>query len=277
MRESHVCELSILERLRRAGWRTEAHLAQQIQRNMWFGLEPGFDRYTGHAGARLKGDSARILTAATTGAIRRLSRRAQPWALWVHYLEPHAPYAPHEAFDFGDRKIDRYDGEIAYIDHHLGRLVKSLELAGVRDRTLVVYTSDHGEEFGEHGRRHHGKQLFEESVRIPLVVHVPGVENRVRGERRRRRWPRTRAPLAARAIGVPTLNARARRWPLTRAIGFSTLNTRARRWPRTRATGVPALNTRARRWPRTRATGVFVFLCVCVFVFLCFCFCVFVF
>ena len=164
----------LFERLRAAGWHTEAHLARQMRDGMWFGLARGFDRYVGYDGPLLKRRSAPVLTDAVEAAIRDRSREEPPWAIWVHYLEPHEPYLPHAEHDFGARPMDRYDAEIASVDSHLARLTAALDSAGVADRTVVVYTSDHGEEFEEHGRRFHGKQLFDESVRVPLVIHVPG-------------------------------------------------------------------------------------------------------
>ncbi len=164
----------LFERLQAAGWHTEAHLSRQMRDGMWFGLARGFDRYVGYDGPLLKGRSASVLTTPVETAIRERSREDPPWAIWVHYLEPHEPYLAHPEHDFGGDAVDRYDGEIASVDAHLGRLMAALESAGVADRTVVVYTSDHGEEFGEHGRRYHGKQLFDESVRVPLVIHVPG-------------------------------------------------------------------------------------------------------
>ena len=167
----------IFDRLKRAGWRTEAVLPEQLRDSMWFGLGWGFNAYLGVKRATIKGRSARPLTERALQQLDRLSKRDVPWALWVHYLEPHEPYLPSPGFDFGDAKIDRYDAEIATVDRSLGQLVEHLEALGVADDTLIVYTADHGEEFGEHGRRFHGKQLFDESVRVPWVVHVPGAKS----------------------------------------------------------------------------------------------------
>jgi arylsulfatase A-like enzyme len=76
------------------------------------------------------------------------------------------------------REIERvtalYDGEIHYTDHHLGRLFKLFERLGLLNNTLVVLTSDHGEEFGEHGSMEgHGWTLYEESLRVPLLMLLP--------------------------------------------------------------------------------------------------------
>jgi arylsulfatase A-like enzyme len=98
--------------------------------------------------------------------------------LWSHYLDPHAEYVAHEEFDFGHRGRERYDGEIAFVDHHLGRVLQALERSPFASRTIVIVTSDHGEAFGEHDLYRHGFELWEELVRVPLVVYVPGAEAR---------------------------------------------------------------------------------------------------
>lgn len=167
----------IFERLKRAGWRTEAVLPEQLRDSMWFGLGRGFDTYLGVKRATIKGRSAKPLTNKALQRVDRLVAKGEPWALWVHYLEPHEPYLKSPDFDFGDATLDRYDGEIATVDKHLGRIVERLEALGVADKTLILYTADHGEEFGDHGRRHHGKQLFDESVRVPWILHVPGAKS----------------------------------------------------------------------------------------------------
>jgi arylsulfatase A-like enzyme len=100
--------------------------------------------------------------------------RDKPLFLWVHLFGPHEPYEAHPGFDFGDRDIDRYDSEIAAADATLGRLV-----ALMHDRKpggVTIVTADHGEEFGDHGGRYHGSSVYEEQVRVPLVIVGPGVK-----------------------------------------------------------------------------------------------------
>jgi len=93
--------------------------------------------------------------------------------LWVHLFEPHEPYETHEGHSFGDRDIDRYDSEIAAADAGVGRIVDAVRK--VRPGALVIVTADHGEEFGEHGGRYHGTTVYEEQVRVPLIVNAPGL------------------------------------------------------------------------------------------------------
>ena len=97
--------------------------------------------------------------------------------VWVHFFEPHEPYVAHEGFPFGPGDIDRYDSEIAYTDAAVGRLVQ--EVRARRPGTIVIVAADHGEEFDEHGGRYHGSSLYEEQLRIPLIISIPGVPPRV--------------------------------------------------------------------------------------------------
>jgi arylsulfatase A-like enzyme/HEAT repeat protein len=97
--------------------------------------------------------------------------------VWIHFFEPHEPYETHEAFPFGAGDVDRYDSEIAYSDAAVGRLIA--ETRKRRPGTVVIVAADHGEEFDEHGGRYHGSTLYEEQLRIPLVISVPGVSPRV--------------------------------------------------------------------------------------------------
>ena len=93
--------------------------------------------------------------------------------LWVHLFGPHEPYEPHAEHAFGDHDVDRYDSEIAAADATLGAIVK--EFRAARPSSVVMVTADHGEEFGEHGGRYHGTSVYEEQVRVPLVISAPGV------------------------------------------------------------------------------------------------------
>jgi len=91
--------------------------------------------------------------------------------VWVHLFAPHEPYEAHDGFDFGSRDIDRYDSEIAFADAAIGTIVDTF--LKKRQHSLVVFSADHGEEFGDHGGRYHGTTVYEEQVRVPLIVRAP--------------------------------------------------------------------------------------------------------
>ena len=92
---------------------------------------------------------------------------------WVHLFSPHEPYEEHPEFAFGDRDLDRYDSEVRFADETVGKLVALFRAR--RPNSVVILTADHGEEFGEHGGRYHGTSVYEEQVRVPLIISAPGV------------------------------------------------------------------------------------------------------
>ncbi|MCC6898704.1 MAG: sulfatase-like hydrolase/transferase [Polyangiaceae bacterium] len=93
--------------------------------------------------------------------------------LWVHLFGPHEPYEAHAGHDFGSRDVDRYDAEVRAADETVGALARRFREG--RPGGVVIVTADHGEEFGDHGGRYHGTTVYEEQVRVPLVVSAPGV------------------------------------------------------------------------------------------------------
>jgi choline-sulfatase len=93
---------------------------------------------------------------------------------WVHYIDPHTEYAVHEEFDYGSGSRERYDGEVSFVDKHVGRVIDFIEKSEFGARTAIIVTSDHGEAFGEHGMIRHGFELWEELVRVPWIFKVPG-------------------------------------------------------------------------------------------------------
>ncbi len=97
--------------------------------------------------------------------------RGQRVFVWVHLFGPHEPYEAHVAHEFGSRDVDRYDSEIAAADATVGKLVRLFREQ--RPGSMVIVSSDHGEEFGDHGGRYHGTTVYEEQVRVPLVVNAP--------------------------------------------------------------------------------------------------------
>jgi arylsulfatase A-like enzyme len=115
-------------------------------------------------------------------AIRMLSDPgivSGPFFIWLHFLDPHKQYLEHPGFsNFGRDRRGLYDGEIAYTDFHIGRVLDALDASPLRARTAVILTADHGEAFGEHGFSYHGRQVWDEVVRVPLIVFVPGASPR---------------------------------------------------------------------------------------------------
>lgn len=171
------------ERLQKAGIRTVS-----VQGHWYFfksyGFERGYDVLDTEATPAdqpIEGDRSSNGDKLSDRIIAQLDRpelETKQFFLWSHYIDPHAEYVPHDGFDFGPKGRDRYDGEIAFVDHHFGRVLAALEKKSFASRTIVIVTSDHGEAFGEHDLYRHGFELWEELVRVPLVVYVPGAEAR---------------------------------------------------------------------------------------------------
>lgn len=97
-----------------------------------------------------------------------------PFLLWVHYVEPHAPYrfrarmAPALGIKDRDKKSDRYDTEVAYVDRAIGRFLSDVRMRVPSRDLMILFLSDHGESLGEHGYWGHGRNLYEESLRVPM-------------------------------------------------------------------------------------------------------------
>ncbi|HXU29770.1 MAG TPA: sulfatase-like hydrolase/transferase, partial [Thermoanaerobaculia bacterium] len=99
--------------------------------------------------------------------------RTKPFFLWLHLFDPHAPYDP--PAEFRARYADRpYDGEVAFVDTQVARLLAALDRSGAARNTLVVLLSDHGESLGEHGEQTHGILLYDATLRVPLIFRLPG-------------------------------------------------------------------------------------------------------
>lgn len=106
--------------------------------------------------------------------------RPQRAFVWLHVFEPHEPYQAGGAPAFGNTAVDRYDQELVVVDAALGRLLRFLEAE--RPEAQLIITADHGEAFNDHGESLHGTNLYEEQIRVPLVLHGPGREPAVRAD-----------------------------------------------------------------------------------------------
>jgi arylsulfatase A-like enzyme/Tfp pilus assembly protein PilF len=142
-----------------------------------FGIAQGFDTYDGLAQYQAaSGDESgerpgEEVVARAGGWIRA---QQQPFFAWVHMYDPHDPYEPPEPYA-SRYPGSPYDGEIAYVDEMVGRLLQALEEAGAADNTLVVVTADHGEGLGDHGEQGHAFFVYDSTVRVPLILWGPGV------------------------------------------------------------------------------------------------------
>lgn len=139
-----------------------------------FGFTRGFDRFIEMRGEDSASAPLVDATFATAARLLRARPTGAPFLLLVHTYAVHAPYLPPrdaiQAIGAEANDSDRYDAEVLHLDAVLDRFLAEAEKTGALDETYVFLLSDHGEEFGEHGRNGHGFHLFEESVHVPLIV-----------------------------------------------------------------------------------------------------------
>ena len=172
------------EIFREAGFRTAG-----VWRNSWiaanFGFSQGFEIYLTPRSQRsvearrkrrdnpnvaLHGDDADILTSATEFLRMHGHER---WFLYLHLMDVHQYAYSEDTALFGTSYSDSYDNSIRWVDSLLGHLFEELERRGLRERTLIVFSSDHGEAFGEHGGGGHARNVYGEVTQTPLILSFP--------------------------------------------------------------------------------------------------------
>lgn len=104
---------------------------------------------------------------------------------WAHFMDPHDKYVKHAGSpDFGSGDRDRYDNEVHHTDEHIGKFLDWAKQQAWWRNTALIVTSDHGEAFGEHGRYRHAGDVWDVLVRVPMLVHAPGITPRTITEAR---------------------------------------------------------------------------------------------
>ena len=172
----------ITDVLRRNGYTTMAIVSAWVVRNIE-GLKRHFDRIEGlypHGEwKKWVRDSSRLSVKRAIEFFNRYDGE-KPFFLFLHMEDPHEPYVKHDppGKSFGNKKVDRYDSDIYWTDLWLGFLFGYIEQEPWFDNTIIIVVADHGEEFKEHGKSFHGHQLYQESIHVPLIVRVPGMEPR---------------------------------------------------------------------------------------------------
>lgn len=162
--------------LKDAGYATAAVVSHHALEPRFAQFHLGFDTFDVSAFAG-KGSAHDVISSDTVSdrALGLIGRLPEPFFLFLHYFDPHEYYQPHAAFPFGPSEMDRYDAEIGHTDRAIGRVLDGLAAQGLENRTATWLVADHGEEFGDHGGRVHTLTLYEEAVRVPLLVRAPGV------------------------------------------------------------------------------------------------------
>jgi arylsulfatase A-like enzyme/tetratricopeptide (TPR) repeat protein len=170
--ESHH---TLARRFQDAGYATGGAVSAYVLRRAT-GIASGFsfwdDSFESEGAVEAIGDLQRDGALATEALARFVeAQRGKRFFAFLHLYEPHTPYAPPPAHR---GQADPYDGEVAYADELVGRLVGRLKAAGVYDEAIVAVTSDHGEGLMDHGEQEHGFFLYREALQVPLVLRLPG-------------------------------------------------------------------------------------------------------
>ena len=198
--------VTLPERLQPHGFTTGAAIANVVIYGKDTHFEQGFEFFAGLHDPHDRPSKTVRSAPVVDAALHWLdARRGQKQFLFVHTMDPHVPYTPPPPFDQmyephpapghpatdprddakdpldRDRLIAQYDGEIAYSDQEFGRFIEGLKARGLYDQALIVFISDHGEEFLDHAQWLHGRSVFDEVVHVPLIVKFPG--GRHRGQR----------------------------------------------------------------------------------------------
>lgn len=172
--------LTLAELLKSHGYSTGAFVGA-FPLDSVFGLAQGFDTYDDDYNTPISGKGEigeRKGQIVIDRALAWLNKARSPWFLWIHCFDPHDPYAPPEPFktQFAERL---YDGEVAYIDSLIRKLINYLEEKSLFKNTLIIFTGDHGESLGEHGEITHSFFAYNSAIWVPFFICSPGVKPRI--------------------------------------------------------------------------------------------------
>jgi arylsulfatase A-like enzyme/tetratricopeptide (TPR) repeat protein len=173
-------QTTLAEVLKKAGWATSAFIGAFVLDSRW-GINQGFDYYYDHFDfTKYKTISFDTVQRDGGEVVRAFFDWLEPhrqakFFSWIHLYDPHTPYEPPEPFKarYGGRPWGLYDGEIAYVDSLIGRVVEKLRGDGLLDRTLIVIAADHGESLGEHDESGHGFFVYDATQSVPLIIRIP--------------------------------------------------------------------------------------------------------
>ncbi|MBN2372689.1 sulfatase-like hydrolase/transferase [bacterium] len=171
---------TLAEILRGSGYKTGAIVASYVLASH-FGLSQGFDDYDDHFlqnTGEIKDYSENSENLRTAEDVTGIAGKwlnqnhKDPFFFWVHYFDPHAPYSPPPPFD-ATYKDNPYDGEIAYTDHFIGRLLEEIKKLSIMENTCIIIVGDHGEGLWEHNEQTHGLFIYDTTLRVPLIISHP--------------------------------------------------------------------------------------------------------
>ncbi len=169
-------QVTLAERLQAAGYTTAAFVGAAVLDRIT-GIGQGFATFDDQVRVgpeRWFAWQERAAQQVVDAVDARLAGLKPPFFLWVHFYDPHLPYVPPEPWAARFAKSP-YDGEIAYADAQLARLLERLAARGLDRRLVVAVAGDHGESLGDHGEPAHGVFVYQATLRVPLILAGPGV------------------------------------------------------------------------------------------------------
>ena len=178
-------QVTLAEVARQAGWATSAFIGAFVLDSRW-GISQGFDYYYDNFDfAKYKKISLDSVQREGGEVVKAFfewfdKNAPQKFFSWIHLYDPHAPYEPPEPFRtrYEGQEYGLYDGEIAYADSLVGRVLEYLRGKGRLEKTVVVVVGDHGESLGEHQESAHGFFIYDATVSVPLIIRIPSAELR---------------------------------------------------------------------------------------------------
>lgn len=169
-------EITLAETMEKEGYSTYAVVASYVLMAK-FGLDQGFSVYDDSldAGELLRNFYSEIKADMVYEKFNRwlTEKGEQPFFAWVHFYDPHAPYEPPDAFTEGNSLSELYDGEVAFTDVHVGKVIADLTERDLLESTIIVIVGDHGEAFGEHQEYGHSVFCYQENLKVPLIFYCP--------------------------------------------------------------------------------------------------------
>ncbi len=171
---------TLAEALKDKGYTTSAFISAAVLKKI-YNLNQGFDHWDEEdIGPQLDVPSMlvadRKAEVTTDAVIKWLDGvYTEKFFSWVHYYDPHASYSPPPPYE-GFYMLSQYDGEIAYMDSQIRRLLARLEELDVLEKTIVIAIGDHGESLGEHGENSHAIMIYDATQHVPLIIKVPGAK-----------------------------------------------------------------------------------------------------
>lgn len=175
-------EITLAEKMKEQGFQTFAVIATYVLLAK-FGLNQGFDIYDDSLNVNMilnNFDSEIKADEVYSKFGKWFENRSNPrekFFAWIHFYDPHAPFEPPDQYKekYGPKPENLYNGEVAFVDEFIGKIIDDLKTANLLEQTLIVIVGDHGEAFGEHNEYGHSIFCYEQNLKVPLIFYNTSV------------------------------------------------------------------------------------------------------